>query len=149
MKLLALGRVAPRGAAAPRRRLGRAPHQPDWAGWSDGMSFRLSFHPALLGLTGAHSLDDPPDLSCQDSTRQHALDGWPLSCKQPIPVRVRAPARRTALVRAMLGAVRGAVMVAVQPSCNPVGWGAPMMRADPDKREEVKRWGKQSWPSWA
>jgi hypothetical protein len=27
------------------------------------MSFRLSFHQALLGPTGAHWLDDPPDLS--------------------------------------------------------------------------------------
>jgi hypothetical protein len=33
------------------------------------LSFRLSFHQALLGPTGAHWLDDPPDLSCKDSTR--------------------------------------------------------------------------------
>jgi hypothetical protein len=80
MKLLALGRVVPRGAAVPRRRLGRVPHQPDWAGWSDGRSFRLSFHPALLGPTGAHWLDDPPDLSCKESTRQYSADGPRLSC---------------------------------------------------------------------
>jgi hypothetical protein len=44
------------------------------------VSFRLSFHPALLGLTGAHWLDDPPDLSCKETTRQHAVDGSLLSC---------------------------------------------------------------------
>jgi hypothetical protein len=38
------------------------------------MSFRLSFHLAPLGLTGAHWLDDPPDVSCQDSTRQYPVD---------------------------------------------------------------------------
>jgi hypothetical protein len=42
------------------------------------MSFRLSIHLALLGPTGAHWLDDAPDVSCQDSTRQHTVDGWPL-----------------------------------------------------------------------
>ena len=46
------------------------------------MSFCLSFPLALLGHTGAHSLDDPPDLACKDSTREYPLDGWPLSCKQ-------------------------------------------------------------------
>jgi hypothetical protein len=44
------------------------------------MSFPLSFHPALLGPTGAHWLDDPSDLSCQDRTQQYPVDGWPLSC---------------------------------------------------------------------
>ena len=39
------------------------------------MSFRLSFHQALLGPTGAHWLDDPPDLSCKERTGQHAVDG--------------------------------------------------------------------------
>jgi hypothetical protein len=48
------------------------------------MSFPLSFHLALLGAPGAYWLDDPPDLSCKDSTRQHAVDGWPLSCKQRV-----------------------------------------------------------------
>jgi hypothetical protein len=48
------------------------------------VSFRLSFHLALLGPTGAHWLDDPADLTCKDSTRQHAMDGWPLSCKQQV-----------------------------------------------------------------
>jgi hypothetical protein len=42
------------------------------------MSFPLSFHPALLSPTGAHWLDDPSDLTCQDSTRQHSADGCPL-----------------------------------------------------------------------
>jgi hypothetical protein len=46
------------------------------------MSFRLSFHQALLGPTGAHWLDDPTDLSCQGSTRQHPVDDPLLSCKQ-------------------------------------------------------------------
>jgi len=39
------------------------------------MSFPLSFHLALLGPTGAHWLDDPPDLSCKETTRQHTEDG--------------------------------------------------------------------------
>lgn len=39
------------------------------------MSFRLSFHLALLGPTGAYWLDDPPDLSCKETTRQHAVGG--------------------------------------------------------------------------
>jgi hypothetical protein len=34
----------------------------------------LSFHPALLGPTGAHWLDDPPDPTCKDSTQQYAVD---------------------------------------------------------------------------
>jgi hypothetical protein len=38
------------------------------------MSFRLSFHQASLSPTGAHWLDDPPDASCKDSTRQYAVD---------------------------------------------------------------------------
>jgi hypothetical protein len=42
----------------------------------------MSFHLAPLGLTGAHWLDDPSDLSCKDSTRQHATDDPRLSCKQ-------------------------------------------------------------------
>jgi hypothetical protein len=46
------------------------------------MSFFLSFHLALLGLSVAYWLDDAPDLSCKDSTRQHPTDGCPLSCKQ-------------------------------------------------------------------
>ena len=47
------------------------------------MSFRMSFHLAPLGLTGAHWLDDPSDLSCKDGTRQHPVDD-PLSCKQQV-----------------------------------------------------------------
>jgi hypothetical protein len=46
------------------------------------MSFRLSFHQPLLGPTGAHWLDEPPDLSCMETTRQHAVDDPLLSCKQ-------------------------------------------------------------------
>jgi hypothetical protein len=50
----------------------------------EGMSFSLSFHQALLGLTGAHWLDDLSDVSCKDSTRQHAVDDPLLSCKQQV-----------------------------------------------------------------
>ena len=39
------------------------------------MSFPLSFHLALLGPTGADWLDDPPDLSCKDSTPKYPVDG--------------------------------------------------------------------------
>jgi hypothetical protein len=46
------------------------------------MSFRLSFRQALLGLTGARWLDDPPDLSCEDSTCQYPVDGPRPSCRQ-------------------------------------------------------------------
>jgi hypothetical protein len=38
------------------------------------MSFSVSFHPALLAPTGAHWLDDRPDLSCKEIIRQHAVD---------------------------------------------------------------------------
>jgi hypothetical protein len=52
------------------------------------MSFCWSFHSALLDPTGAHWLDDPSDLSCKDSTRQHTLDGPLLSCNSRLGVRV-------------------------------------------------------------
>jgi hypothetical protein len=45
------------------------------------MSFPLSFHRGLLGPTGAHWLDDPPDLACRDRTRQYSTDGWLLTGK--------------------------------------------------------------------
>jgi hypothetical protein len=45
-------------------------------------SFQLSFHQVLLGPTGAHWLDDPPDLSCKASTRQHTVDDPRLSCNR-------------------------------------------------------------------
>jgi hypothetical protein len=48
------------------------------------MSFCLSFHLAPLATTGPHWLDDPPDLSCKETTRQHAVDDPLLSCKQPL-----------------------------------------------------------------
>jgi hypothetical protein len=48
------------------------------------MSFCLSFHQPLLGRMGAYWLDDAPDLSCQDSTRQQTVDGPLLSCKQQV-----------------------------------------------------------------
>jgi hypothetical protein len=39
------------------------------------MSFSVSFHQALLSPTGAHWLDDAPDVSRKDSTCQCATDG--------------------------------------------------------------------------
>ncbi|MGH9258438.1 MAG: hypothetical protein ACRD08_00860 [Acidimicrobiales bacterium] len=42
----------------------------------------MSFHLAPLAATGTYWLDDSPDLSCKDSTRQHAVDDLRLSCKQ-------------------------------------------------------------------
>jgi hypothetical protein len=48
------------------------------------MSFFLPFHLGPLGPTGAHWLDDPPDLSSKDSTGQHAADHLRLSCKQQV-----------------------------------------------------------------
>jgi hypothetical protein len=48
------------------------------------MSFRLSFHLALPDPTGPHWPDDAPDLSCQDSTRQHSVNDPLLSCKQQV-----------------------------------------------------------------
>jgi hypothetical protein len=47
-------------------------------------SFCWSFHQAVVGLTGAHWLDDPPELSCKDSIGQHSVDGPLLSCKQQV-----------------------------------------------------------------
>jgi hypothetical protein len=59
----------------------------------------MSFHLQLLGPTGAYWLDDPSDLTCKDSTQQHAVDDPLLSCKQPRPQRaqhrlLRIPAAR-------------------------------------------------------
>ena len=48
------------------------------------MSFQLSFHLAPLGATGAHWLDDPPDVGCKDSTRQYTVDATLLSCNQQV-----------------------------------------------------------------
>jgi hypothetical protein len=47
-------------------------------------SFRWSFHQPPLGTTAAHLLDDPPNLSSKDSTRQHTVDDPRLSCKQQV-----------------------------------------------------------------
>jgi hypothetical protein len=44
------------------------------------MSFQSSFHLAPLGVTGPHSLDKVPDLSCQNSTRYYAVDDPLLAC---------------------------------------------------------------------
>jgi hypothetical protein len=48
------------------------------------MSFPLSFHLPLLGPTGAHWLDNPPDLTCKERTGQYPLDDPLLSCKQQV-----------------------------------------------------------------
>jgi hypothetical protein len=50
------------------------------------VSFCLSFHLVLLGPTGAYWLDDPPDLSCKDDIRQHAVDDPLLSCNRCTPL---------------------------------------------------------------
>jgi hypothetical protein len=54
------------------------------------MSFRLSFHLALLGPTEAHWLDDPPNLSCMEDMGQYAVDDPLLSCNQVHPERAAA-----------------------------------------------------------
>ena len=71
-----MGAAGPEALARPNvtNRIDRAP----------GVSFCSSFHWALLGPTGAHWLDDPPHLSCQDSTGQYAVDDPLLSCKQQV-----------------------------------------------------------------
>jgi hypothetical protein len=51
------------------------------------MSFCLSFHLALLGPTGAYWLDDLSDVTCRNSTRQHAVDDPRLSCHQEMMLR--------------------------------------------------------------
>jgi hypothetical protein len=56
------------------------------------MSFCWSFHLASLATTGPHWLDDPPDLSCKQTTRQHALDNPRLSCKQQVGGSISPPA---------------------------------------------------------
>jgi hypothetical protein len=43
-------------------------------------SFRQSFHQPLLIPSGAAWLDDQPDVSCKESTRQYAVDEPLLSC---------------------------------------------------------------------
>ena len=48
------------------------------------MSFRLSFHQAPLGPSGAHWLDDPSDLTCKDSTQHYPVDDPLPSCKQQV-----------------------------------------------------------------
>jgi hypothetical protein len=48
-------------------------HQPtDLAVWGAQRSFSQSFHQALLGPSGAHWLDDPPDVTCKENIQQHA-----------------------------------------------------------------------------
>jgi hypothetical protein len=84
------------------------------------MSFRLSFHLPLLGPSGAHWLDGPPDTSCKDDTRQYAADSWPLSCKHQLGVRVPPASSQIAEVQVLelgehplycLGLTRQAVLL--------------------------------------
>jgi hypothetical protein len=63
------------------------------------MSVPMSFHPALLGPTGAHGLDDSPDVTCMETTRQHAVDGPRLSCKQQVGGSSPPASSQTAEVR--------------------------------------------------
>jgi hypothetical protein len=42
----------------------------------------LIIPPPLIGRSAAYWLNDPPDLSCKDSTRQHPVDDPLLSCRQ-------------------------------------------------------------------
>jgi hypothetical protein len=64
---------SPRGPGSGQRR------------WEERDVILLVIHLGLLGPTGAHWLDDPPDLSCQDGTRRYAVDDPLLSCKQAHP----------------------------------------------------------------
>jgi hypothetical protein len=73
------------------------------------MSFRLSFHQAILDLSGAHWPDDPPDLSCQYGTRQYALDDARLSCKLQVGGSSPPPAPKTAAQRLALLALLGLI----------------------------------------
>jgi len=75
----------------PDRGLRRPPASTGRGGRRE-LSFPMSFHQALLRPTGAYWLDGPPDLSCQDSTRQHAVDDPLLSCNLlPCPERPTTP----------------------------------------------------------
>jgi hypothetical protein len=49
------------------------------------MSFPVSFHQGRLGPTGVRWLDDPPDLTCKDRTRQ-----YPVKCRLGVDSQVRA-----------------------------------------------------------
>jgi hypothetical protein len=90
----ARGKEARADAVVQPQRLGggQQPDRPDPVGLLAGreayqsdeaadMSFRLSFHLALLSPTGAHWLDDPSDVSCKDGMWEYAVDGSRRSCK--------------------------------------------------------------------
>jgi len=62
---------------------GGSPARGEWAG-GRRRSFHWSFHHGLPATTGVHWLDEAPDLTCQDGTRQHSPGGCPLSCKQQV-----------------------------------------------------------------
>src|SRR4030095_17039154 len=43
-----------------------------------------SFHPARRSPTGAHWLDDAPDVTCEDRTARQVVDGQAPTCKQQV-----------------------------------------------------------------
>jgi transposase len=70
-----------------------APHSSPWlpdgymqnfrqAAWLGRLVILLSSHLTPLGPSGVHWLDDSPDLSCKDNTRQYALDVR--CCPEPV-----------------------------------------------------------------
>jgi hypothetical protein len=56
----------------------------------------MSFQLAPLTAIGAYWLDDLPNLSCQDGTRQRSVDGSLLSCN-PEPLFEVLAVRKTSL----------------------------------------------------
>jgi hypothetical protein len=75
------------------------------------MSFPMSFHQAVLRPSGAYWLDDSSDLSCKESTRQYAVDGSRLSCKQQVPgssPSTNSKSRKAQKLRATFPAWKGA-----------------------------------------
>jgi hypothetical protein len=98
MKLLALGSVVPRSVGPHSIGSAEAGHR---VGLSAGRSFCLSFHLALLGPTGAHWLDDPPDRSCKDSTQDYCLDvehqptDLAVGGSNPLAARIRSQVNRS------------------------------------------------------
>src|SRR5829696_6451071 len=81
--------MTPAGSVIPRVTPATTDHGPDHHR-TTGIS--QSFRQASLGLTGAHWLDDPPNLTCKDSTGQRAVDDPLLSCKQQVGGQVPPPA---------------------------------------------------------
>jgi hypothetical protein len=85
MKLLALGAVVPRGGGP---NASARPRPPTELGRVAGMSFSLSFTWRYSARQERTGWDDPSDVSCKDSTRQHAVDDPLLSFKQQAGIRL-------------------------------------------------------------